>query len=37
MKAGKLSSEAQAEMQSGLQLDPKLRAFIPREYLANLR
>jgi hypothetical protein len=37
MKSSTLSEEAKEEMQSGLRLDPRLRAVVPQEYLAELR
>jgi tetratricopeptide (TPR) repeat protein len=33
---GSVSREAKAEMEKGLQLDPKLRDMIPQQYLASL-
>jgi hypothetical protein len=33
---GNVSREAEAEMEKGLQLDPKLREMIPQQYLASL-
>ena len=36
-KQGTLSAEAQKELQTGLRLDPRLRASIPRQYVAYLR
>jgi tetratricopeptide (TPR) repeat protein len=36
MKDNRLSTEARAEIQSGLRLDPRLRDFVPQQYLAEL-
>jgi tetratricopeptide (TPR) repeat protein len=36
MKDNRLSKEARAEIQSGLRLDPRLRDFVPQQYLAEL-
>jgi tetratricopeptide (TPR) repeat protein len=35
-RSGSVSGEAEAEMEKGLQLDPKLREMIPQQYLASL-
>jgi len=36
-KEGKMSADAQKELQTGLRLDPRLRDSIPQEYVAHLQ
>jgi hypothetical protein len=36
-REGKLTSEAQAEIQKAVRLDPRLREMIPQQYVADLK